>query len=190
MMARHFTRFTGAVAFIAVFSFSNVCFAFNFEEGDTREQVATVETDAMDDSWHLDVIRSSDGAMKALAYESNRKKEPAKVLTLDQLKKGPQVLKEIDGHKVIYLSIESDFTPTRGGHANVRYLESGMSDSYRNFRILVDTQGSIVLRSDPNPKDSESDDNSYNSVFNHLFMKKRTFLGRVIGIGRIIPSMK
>lgn len=152
------------------------------------ELIMKVETDAYPGISTFSVTRNAQGALETLVYLSRT--DGDKTFTLEQLKKGPAVLKHSDGRDVVVLVLEKDFTAEKGGHAYVRFLQSGMSGTYRNFRILLDVQEKIILRSDPNPKDPESDDNSYTGVFNHVFMKKNTFLGKLIGIESVKPSMK
>jgi hypothetical protein len=155
---------------------------------DSVERVATVETDAFSGSSYLDVIRADDGVLKNLIYRGH----DGKVLTftLDQLRSSPQVVKQMNGRDVVFLSVEKDFTAEKGGHGNMRFLQSGVSGTFRNFRILVDVQSKIVLRSDPNPQDPESDRNPYTTVFTYLFMKKSSFLGITTGIESVRPSLR
>ena len=56
--------------------------------------------------------------------------------------------------------------------------------------LLIDNQGDIVLRSDPDRNDPESDRNKYTSVFNHLFMRSNKLMGKVTGIKAIEPSQQ
>ncbi|MCM2278236.1 MAG: hypothetical protein NDJ89_09190 [Oligoflexia bacterium] len=156
---------------------------------DTQTRVVTVTTDAFPGVSTLDVVRGEMDEFKGMIYRGN---DGAVVeLSLAQLRAKPQVIKRIDDHDVIYLGVEKDFEETRGGHANMRFLASGISGDYRNFRILLETQGqSLVLRSDPNFKDPESDRNSFTSVFNRLFLRKATFWGRTIGIEEVRPSLQ
>jgi hypothetical protein len=172
------------ISIAAVISILASAWAF----ADTSETVVKVETDAFPGTSALDVVRNDAGVMKALVYRPSD--EAPKQYTLDQLQANAQLLKQVDGHDVIFLSLEKDFDPVKGGHANMRYLHSGFSGEYRNFRIALDVQKHIVLRSDPNPQDPDSDGNSYTSTFNYLFMEKNTFWGRVIGVERVVPEMK
>lgn len=177
---------------IMVGLFSTNSHAARIRATDTNETIQTisaVETDAFPGISFLDIARDEQGTMTRLIYRPFQK--PPVSYTLDQLRQNWQVLKEVDGYKVIYIGVEKDFDAVKGGHANVRYMQSGMSGSYRNFRILLEPQGTqLVLRSDPNFKDPESDRNRYTGTFNYVFMAKNTFFGKVIGISQVLPAMK
>lgn len=154
---------------------------------DDTVQVVSVDTDAYAGTEYLDVERGSSGELTGLVYR--RIDGPPLAYTLDQLRQKPQLLKRMNGHDVTFLRLESDFSASNGGHANVRFLNDGVTGNYKNFRIGIEVQGmQLVLRSDPNPNDGDSDGNAYTSVFNHLFMKKRTFLGAMVGVDRVIPD--
>ncbi len=156
---------------------------------ETHTQILTVESDAIPGTNRLEIARDASGVLTSLIYITPEKQIIA--YTLSQLHERPQILKQMDGHDVILVSVENDFSATQGGHANMRYLTSGISGSYKNFRMLVDVQGaSIVLRGDANPDDPESDENPYTSVFNYLFLAKNTFFGKVIGIDKVLPEKK
>lgn len=73
----------------------------------------------------------------------------------------------------------------------MRYLQNGMTGAYKNFRMLLDVQGSdIVLRGDSNPDDIDSDKNTYESIFNHLFLEKNYVFGKVVGLSKVVPSVR
>lgn len=151
--------------------------------------VVAVTTDAFAGTAYLHVGRTDAGEMTHIVYQSVEGKTLP--YTLAQLRSGFQILKQMDGRNVILLAVEPDFNEFKGGHAVMRFLYSGASSEYRNFRILLEPAGDkIILRSDPNLKDVESDRNEYTSVFNHLFLKKNTFWGKTIGIKKINPSMQ
>lgn len=162
---------------------------FGFDaKSDTRELMTTIETDANPGTTKLMVIR--DGALlKGVYYEGHDGRTVT--LSLEQMRQGPQVLKQSSGRDVILMSVERDFTAEKGGHANVRFLRNGISGTYKNFRVFLDIQGGkVVLRSDPNPRDPESDNNAYTSVFNYLYMKKNTVLGKTVGVEFVQPAMR
>ncbi|MCM2323936.1 MAG: hypothetical protein NDJ90_11810, partial [Oligoflexia bacterium] len=87
---------------------------------DTQTRVVKVSTDAYPGASYLDVVRGDDGALNGMVYFGSDGKVIR--LSLAQLRTGPQLLKEMDGHPVIYLGLEDDFSETRGGHVTVRFL--------------------------------------------------------------------
>lgn len=154
---------------------------------DTTTRVVSVDTDAYSGTEYLDVNRDATGVMTSMVY-SPINATPF-TLTTQQLLSGPQLIKTLNGHNITYLSLDSDFNENTGGHAELKFLSNGITGSYLNFRILIQLEGNtITLRSDPNPSDPSSDKNSYTSVFNHLFMAKKTLLGQDIGIQQVEPS--
>jgi hypothetical protein len=163
------------------------CFAATAALADTRARAITITTDAFPGSYSIDTLRAANGALTGMVYSSPNNPNGT-VYTLAKLASGPQVLLNSSGHDAVLLSLNSDFNAQKGGHLTVRYLNSGIDDSYKNFRILVDVEKTVILRSDPDSNDPDSDNNSYTSVFDHLFLQKNTFFGKVIGIDQIVPS--
>lgn len=162
---------------------------FPFGNSGTALKVLTVESDALAGISRLEIVRDEIGNMESMAYHPSSG-APIRY-TVKQLRRRSQVLKKMDQYDVVLLNLEQDFDPAKGGHANMRYLTSALSRTYKSFRILIEaTPDEIVLRADPNSGDRESDQNSYTSVFNHLYMVKNTFLGKVIGLERVIPSFR
>jgi len=156
---------------------------------DSRARAITITTDAFAGNFAIDVTRASNGAVTSMIFIGPNNPNGA-VLSLKDLSQGPKLIFNSQGHDVIFLSLESDFNAQKGGHLDVRFLTNGITGNYKDFRVLVDVEKSIILRSDPNSNDPESDDNSYTSVFNHLFMEKNTFFGQILGIGKIVPSLQ
>lgn len=149
------------------------------------ERAINIKSDAGTSDYALDITREDSGEISLLTLHTDAGATP---IRLDDLQK-PFLLEQMSGHGVIFLSIEHDFIASKGGHAVVRYLNSGVGgDTFRNFRILIELNNQVVLRSDPNPEDPESDHNTYSGQFNELFLKKRTFLGQTIGIAQVEPS--
>jgi hypothetical protein len=137
----------------------------------------------------MEVVRDSSGSMIALNYFAAE--GGVYTYSLAQLRQKPQVIKKMDGHEVILVGLEPGFVPNKGGHVKMRYLVNGLTGKYSNFRMALDAQGStIVLRGEPNPKDPESDENPYTSVFNYIFFKKNVVLGKVVGIDEVKPGIK
>lgn len=154
---------------------------------DATTRVVSVVTDAYAGTEYLDVNRDASGAMTSMVY-SPIGASPF-TLSTQQLLSGPQLIKQLNGHNITYLSLDSDFNENTGGHAELRFLSNGITGAYLNFRILIQLEGNtITLRSDPNSSDPNSDHNAYTSVFNHLFMAKKTLLGQDIGISQVEPS--
>lgn len=154
---------------------------------DTQTTILTVETDAYEGTSFIDIVRTDQGSIKAMVYRPFG--HPTEILSLDQLKL-PNVLKRVSDRDIVLLSVEPAFSAEKGGYATIRFLNSGISGTYRNFRILIENQKEVILRSDPDRNDPETDDNSYTSVFNYLFLKKNTFFGKLIGIDEVEPSMR
>lgn len=155
----------------------------------TQAHALIITTDAFSGTFFLDFVRDpATGELTQLSYQTPC--NPNGVLTLADLSRGPQVLLNEDGHDVLFVTVESDFNAAKGGHANVRFLSNGMSGTYKNFRISIDVGASIVLRSDPNSSDSDSDGNSYTSVFNQIFMARNAMFGKTVGIAKITPSLQ
>lgn len=153
---------------------------------DTTTQVLTVTTDAFAGTFSIDVVQDSNGAATAMVFTTPT--NPHMILTLQQLKQGPQVIVNSQGHNAVFLSLSSDFDPNKGGHVIVRYLNNGIDGAYKDFRILVSITSTITLTSDPDAADPDSDGNTYSGVFNQLFMEKNTFFGQVIGVADVVPS--
>lgn len=149
-----------------------------------------VTTDAWPGTEYLTIERDSHGVIDSMVYTHVDLSSVS--YDLEQLRQAPQLVETYNGHKVTYISVESDFNALTGGHANVRYMSNGMNGTYKNFRVLLTVgaapKGAITLKSDPNLNDPESDKNTYNSEFNRLFMKRTSFLGQTIGIEKVIPS--
>lgn len=156
---------------------------------DIPTEILKVESDALPGMTRLELMRDATGAITGLNCAAADGQ--SMVYALSQLRQKPQVIKKLDGYDVILVSVEKDFLAAKGGHAVMRFLTNGMAGSYKNFRMLVDPQGSsVVLRVDSNRNDPESDGNSYDSIFNYLFLTKNTVFGKVVGIHKVIPSQK
>lgn len=157
---------------------------------ESRVPILTVDSDATRGGVSsFEVIRDASGAMTALNFLDHE--GTALTYTLSQLRQKPQLLKKIDHYEIILVSVEKDFSPTKGGHANMRFLQNGMTSTYKNFRMLLDVQGNdIVLRGESNLEDIESDRNSYDSVFNHIFLEKNSVFGKIVGINKVVPSVR
>lgn len=156
---------------------------------DSAQQVLTIESDAMQGATAVDVLRDELGNLTGLSSHSSEGN--AVSYTIEQLRQGPQLFKQVDGHNVVFFSIEKDFEASTGGHANLRFLQSGISDTYKNFRMKVVANGAdIQLVSEPNLRDPESDKNRYRDAFNYLYMNKNTFWGKVIGIESVTPQLR
>ncbi len=159
----------------------------SFAHADTTTRVVSVTTDAFAGTEYLAVVRNSAGEMTGMIYTPIG--ASPLTLTTQQLLSGPQTIKQLNGHNITYLSLDSDFNETSGGHAELRFLTNGITGAYLNFRILIQLEGSaIVLRSDPNSSDPASDHNAYTSVFNHIFMAKKMLFGEEIGVAQVEPS--
>ena len=152
----------------------------------TPEPVISVVTDDAPDTSYLDIIRTDEGALKGISYRQQSGK--IKTVFVADLEQGAQPLKTIGDHNVIMLAKEADLDPYKGGHVIVKFLYDGATNAYLDFRINVEVQKKILFFSDPNDNDPRSDHNPYTSIFNHLMMKKRTILGKEIGIKEVIPS--
>ena len=153
---------------------------------DTRERAITITTDAFDGSFSIDVMRNASGTLTQMIYQTPVTSNG--VLTPAQLAQGPQVIYAKQGHDAILLSTESDFNVQKGGHLIVRLVHNALEGSYIDFRVLVDVEKTIILRSDPNSNDSDSDNNSYTGVFNRLFLQKNTVFGIAVGVDQVVPS--
>lgn len=174
-------------AFISIVIISLLVAATSW--ADTRTRAITITTDAFDDgNYAIDVIRNSTGALTQMIYQTPDTSNG--ILTPAQLAQGPQVIYSKQGHDALLLNTESDFNVATGGHLVLRYVTNAMSDEYKDFRVLIDVQKDVVLRSDPNSNDPDSDNNAYTSVFDQLFLKKNTVFGITVGISQIIPSEK
>lgn len=183
-MIKFFT--VSALSLLLTFSFSK---SFADEQAVNQITLATVESDAFSGTGKLSVTVDDAGIMSELVFldlDGNLKK-----YSIDQLRHTPQVLSNIDGRDITYLSLDQDFNPGTGGHGTVRFLNSGLSDTYLNFRFILIVQGGkMSVVSQPNLKDPDSDRNSYSKAFNYLFLKKNTIFGQTVGVSEIIPSMK
>jgi hypothetical protein len=153
---------------------------------DTQTRVMNITTDAFSGNFAIDCLQDASGAVTGMRYQTPN--TPNGLVSLAAARQGPQVLFNKDGHDVLLLSIESDFDPRAGGHANVRFLQNGASGTYKDFRVLIQVQGHIAVSSDPNSDDPDSDNNEYTGVFNTLFLAKNTFFGITVGIDKVVPS--
>lgn len=151
--------------------------------------LATVESDAFSGTGSLSVSTDNSGTITELIFldlDGNIKK-----YSVDLLRHTPQVLSNINGRDITYLSLDQDFNPGTGGHGTVRFLNSGLSNTYLNFRfVLIVQSGKMSVVSQPNRNDPDSDRNSFSSAFNYLFLKKNTIFGQTVGVSEIIPSMR
>ena len=154
----------------------------------SQERVVAIETNAFAGTAYLEINRDDSGSLKSITYRSH----DGRVLSysLAQLRAGPQVIKQDGSHDVVFLSVEIDFSATKGGHANLRFLTNGIIGKYKNFRILIDAQNQMVLHGDANVADPQSDRNPYTAIFNYLYLAKSTFIGKTIGIESVSPGMR
>jgi hypothetical protein len=110
---------------------------------------------------------------------------------VDQLRQGPQTLSNINGTDVTYLNVEPDFNPSTGGHGVLKFLNNGVTNTYLNFRFIVILQGGkISLKADANLQDPSSDKNAYLDYFNYIYLKKKMFMGQMVGVASLLPSVK
>jgi hypothetical protein len=163
-----------------------LCFASLSRADMAPEPTISVATDEDSAISFLDILRTDDGALKGISYrQANGQTKTVFVTDLDQ---GDQPLKMIENRAVIKLAKETDLDPSKGGHVIVKFLNDGATGAYLDFRILLQVQTKVIFFSDPDNNDPHSDHNPYTSVFNHLMMKKRTVLGKEIGIKEVDPS--
>jgi hypothetical protein len=152
------------------------------------EKAISIESNALPDTCELKVLRNDNsGAVEGLALHCDGK--PDSIFTIQDIKTGVRPLFQMGDRKVVLLSLERDFNPAIGGHVKVRYLHNGATGDYKNFRILVSVEKDIIFRSDPSASDPDSDDNPYTSVFNHLYLQKKSIFGKTIGIEKVLPSI-
>jgi hypothetical protein len=150
------------------------------------QRILLIQTDDAPGNTYIDIAQAADGSLSSLVYETD---PPLPPFTFAQLQANPAVLKQKSGKDAVILKLEQPFDPIHGGHVIVQYLNNGINNGYKDFRILIDVQGStITFRSDPDSTDPQSDNNTYTSVFNQLFMYKRSILGKEIGIDHVTPS--
>jgi hypothetical protein len=163
-----------------------LCF-FSLARADMAPETdITITTDDSPEISYLDVLRTDDGALKGISYR--RQDGQIKTVLLSDLDKGDQLLKTMHGQQVVFLAKEDDLDPSKGGHVIVKFLFNGATGTYLDFRISLQVQKQVIFFSDPDNQDPHSDHSTYTSVFNHLFMKKRTVLGQEIGIQDVVPS--
>lgn len=178
---------TTVIAIVGIFA--SICYSHPSFADAQALQAVSVTTDAYPGTETMTINRDSSGLIESLVYV--HVDGTSVTYNLAQLQTGPQLLKVYANHNVTYISAESDFSAAQGGHVNVRFMNNGITGSYKNFRVLMTVQGSqISLRSDPDPKDPQSDQNSYTGEFNRLFMQKFTFLGQLAGIAKVVPSQE
>jgi hypothetical protein len=191
-------RFHGGfvkILLAAVLFFSVVSAVGSAEEQQifTAIKVSSVETDAYAGVASLEVTQDSLGLITGVIYRDVD--GTATQLALAELYQGPQVISEVNGTAVVLASVENDFEPATGGHANVRLLKDIMAKTYMNFRFSLSAVGAgavkkLVLSSEPNLHDPESDRNPFRGPFNYIFLKSRTFLGQAVGIVSVKPSFR
>ena len=105
----------------------------------SQERVVAIETNAFAGTAYLEINRDDSGSLKSITYRSH----DGRVLSysLAQLRAGPQVIKQDGSHDVVFLSVEIDFSATKGGHANLRFLKST-----GHFRTLCHFRESRLLQ--------------------------------------------
>lgn len=136
-----------------------------------NERIMNITSDAYPgESFSMSVSRDDDGSVKSLTVVGT----DVRTYSLAQLR-SPQVVLAASGHNVVLVSVKSDFTAEKGGHADIKYLTNGMTNSYKVFHVLIDIGKDIVVRGPSGP-------------FTKVFMKKATFLGKTIGVSKIVPS--
>src|SRR6185437_9204922 len=102
----------------------------------------------------LKIFEDDQGAIQSMTEDTDSG-QPL-LFSLEDLKAGKPVYNG-EGEKIT-LTLDSDFAPQKGGHLELRFLTNVFSGAYKNFRILADVQGdTVVLRSDPNLNDPNSD---------------------------------
>jgi hypothetical protein len=163
------------------------CFSTSAAFADTRSRAITITSDAYAGSYSIDITRSATGSVTSMIYTGPNNPN-GQTLTPSALGKGPVPILHMAGRDIVLLSTESDFNVQKGGHINVRFLTNGIDGNYKNFRVLIDVGSTVVLRSDPNSDDPDSDNNAYTSVFNQLFLKRNSLFGKTIGVEEIDPT--
>lgn len=153
-----------------------------------RQTVVTIETDVYPGTATLFVTRETDGSLASIAYAGHDGAVTS--YTLNQLKKGFQVLKKHEGRDAVFLKLDSAFSAQKGGYAVLRVLRNGISGSHQNFRVFVKVAPAVEISSDPDSSDPDSDQNSFRGRFNYVFMKKNTVLGFAVGIDEIRPALR
>ncbi len=156
------------------------------------ETVVTIETDVYTGTAKLDILRATDGSLTGLSYAGPDGTTTA--FQLDDLRNNFKVLKNLDGHDAVLLKVDPAFSAQKGGHAILRVLRNGISNEFKNFRVLVKVgakiEAKIEMVSDPDLNDPDSDKNAYSGPFNYVFMKKNTVFGMTIGIDEIVPQLR
>lgn len=132
-------------------------------------------------TYSITVVQDAQGKIEKMVYATD---SGAKDMEISALQSARQVL--YPDHNAIYLAMDSDFNVQKGGHIELEFLTNALTGKYKDFRVLVDVQGDgVVLRSDPNLSDGNSDKNPYSGPFEALYIKKGSF-----GISGITPGQK
>ena len=84
------------------------------------EALISVTSDDFDGTAYLDIVRTDEGALKALSYRGNN--GDTRTVLVTDLDQGDQALKIVDNRKVVMLSKEADLNPAKGGHVLVKFL--------------------------------------------------------------------
>lgn len=148
----------------------------------TTENILRVETDAGFGASVFEVTRSGSGELESMTYRST---EGTAVYTLEQLRARPAVLVRSGGYDVVTLSLEPGFTAEKGGFLMIRYLQNGITKAYGSYRLLLDVQDRLILRTgDSNDEDPRS--SRYSGLVRKLIMKKRTIMGQLVGIREVV----
>ena len=160
------------ILFISLFSIAYPAFStepFFIEEESFVEILSKPENDRFYD---LSLQLDETGDIVAFVFRSEGLE---KVISTEELENGEILLAEVQGREALFVScLNCDWQ--EGGELSVRYLYSGLDDSYRTFQMGFEKDEDLWI-----PFVGEED------VFN-LTLSSNTIFGRVIGVKEILVN--
>jgi hypothetical protein len=146
------------------------------------EHIMTITTDAHPgETFGIDVPRGSDGTIQEMLFTDSQ--APTIHIPLSQVEGGnKKVLLNMENRDIVTLYLAPGFTAEKGGYAVLHYLESGASNSFKDFRMSIDVQKTIIVNSSPDDSDTLTDKNQFSGIFTSIFLKENKLLGKVVGI--------
>jgi hypothetical protein len=138
----------------------------------------TVTSDAMNGSLTMKAVTSSDHSLFSLKYLTSRGLN--REILLSDLAQGTVLMTE--SKRDILKLVSTDLRPDQGGNIDLVYLHDGLWNTYDVFPMFLGRLGDQwVFKTRENDRAA--------TKFNNMYLKKKTFFGRVVGIDSISVSL-
>ena len=143
-----------------------------------RIRVFRTETNALPgDLCTLDATTDEQNVLTGVIYQCSSHPTTPKIFTVDQVKAGAVLVHDKD-HDLDLVSVSApQADAVHGGNVTVHYLTNGITHSYGDWVFeMVNTGQSWMAYTSP--------DNGH-FAFNFLWLEKKTFFGKIIGISAL-----